>query len=195
MISTGATFLNTKFTLVLGSPTFEPVMPDELSIHAHVDAPDGQELLTQYLAAARAWVENEVKLSLTTRTATLYLDAFPYWDIEVRMPPLVSVSSIAYLDYNGSSQTLSASLYRVDATSKPGRITPVYGELWPDTIDTTNAVTVTATIGYTQGNCPEAAKQAIRFLAAMMFEHREPAEVDLHVARRILDPIRWDGSL
>lgn len=191
-----ATFLNTKSRLVLGDAQFEPVTASELSIHSHVDSPDGQELLSQYLMAARAWVENDCKLALSTRTATLYLDSFPLEYIEVRMPPLVSVSSITYVDYDGSTQTLSSSLYRVDAAGRPGRITPVYGNLWPNTPEVTNAVTVTATVGYASASAvPEAAKQAIRFMAGLFFEQREPMENDLMVVRRILDPIRWDGSL
>lgn len=196
MNATCNTFLNMQTSLVLSAPTFEPVTPDELQTHAHIDAPDGQELISQYLLAARGWVENECKLALTTRTATLYLDYFPDWEIEVRMPPLASVTSVVYLDSAGDSTTLSSSLYRTDTTSRPARITPAYGEIWPVTYDVTNAVTVTATVGYSSTSLvPEPAKQAIRFLAAMMFEHRELTEVDFNVARRILDPIRWDGSL
>jgi uncharacterized phiE125 gp8 family phage protein len=188
-------FANVTSSLVLGTPSFEPVAADELSIHSHIDSPDGQELLTQYLAAARAWVENEVKSALTTRTATLYLDCFPDWEVEIRMPPLASVTSVVYLDSAGDSQTLSSSLYRSDTTSKPARITPAYGEIWPVTYDVTNAVTITATVGYTASAVPECAKQAIRFMAGLMFEHREPTDADLYVVRRILDPIRWDGSV
>lgn len=190
------TFLNIKTSLVLGTQSFEPVSVDDFQAHSHIDASDGTELLTQYLLAAQAFVENECKTALTTRTATLYMDCFPDWEVELRMPPLVSVTSIAYLDTNGDSTTLSSSLYRVDATSKPGRITPVYGGVWPVTQTTTNAVTITATVGYSSASLvPECAKQAIRLMAGLMYENREPTQADLYVVRRILDPIRWDGSV
>ena len=53
--------------------------------------------------------------------------------IKIAKWPLSSVTSIAYLDADGDSQTLSASKYIVDAANIPGRIKPAFGEVWPTT--------------------------------------------------------------
>lgn len=47
----------------------------------------------------------------------------------VPMGPLVSVTSIKYKDQNGTLQTVSPSVYQVDAIY--GRIAPVFGATWP----------------------------------------------------------------
>lgn len=46
-------------------------------------------------------------------------------------PPLVSVTSIKYLDTAGTQQTLAADQYIVDNASEPGRISRAYGVAWP----------------------------------------------------------------
>jgi uncharacterized phiE125 gp8 family phage protein len=103
----------------------------------------------------------------------LYLDWFPEC-IELRKPPVQSVSSIAYLDENGDSQTLSSSLYRTDLNSRPSRIEPAYGQSWPSTYGVSNSITVTFLAGYTtQALIPEQAKQAIKLLVSHWYSHRD----------------------
>lgn len=67
-------------------------------------------------------------------------------------PPLVSVTSVTYVDTNGATQTWSASLYTVDAPAGPkargGCLVPNYGESYPATRDQVNAVTIRFVAGY-----------------------------------------------
>lgn len=196
MSRTAESFLNLHSEVVKGTPTFEPLDPSEVADHVRAGSdPAMISMIADYLLVSREWVENEVKTSLGQRTLTLYLDEFPCWEIEVRFPPLQSVTSIVYLDTDGSSQTLSASLYRVDTTGKPGRITPAYGEIWPNAQCVTRAVTVTATVGYTSAELvPACAKQAMRILTKIMLDNGGIiCEDGLDSVRRILDPIRWGG--
>ena len=179
-----------------GAPAFEPVTPDEFSAHSHVDAVDGQEKISDYLASAVGWVENEVSRAIASRTQVLYLDYFPSGAVEWRLPPLASLTSVVYLDGSGQSVTLSPSLYRVSLTGKPARITPAYGQSWPTTYPVVDAIQITGVCGYANAEAvPACAKQAIRYMAALMFEHREPTETDLYIVQRMLDPIRWGGSV
>lgn len=190
------TFSHVPHVLTFGTPDFEPVSADELSIHAHIDSTDGEELLSSYLLAARCWVENELRTALSNRTFTLYMDMFPAWEIEIRMPPVTSITAVNYIDTNGTQQTFPSGKYITDLVHSPGRITPAWGLFWPYTRIIMNAVQVTGTCGYaTQSAVPEPARQAIRYLAAMMYEKREPDAADYSVAQRILDPIRWEGHL
>lgn len=190
------TFSHVQHVLKLGTPDFEPVLPGELAVHAHIDSADGEELLTAYLSAARSWVENELQMALASRTFTLYMDMFPAWEIELRMPPIATVTAVNYTDVNGASQVVDSSIYIVDTQNSPGRITPAFGKFWPYTRIVMNAVSVTGTCGYASAALvPEPAKQAIRYLAALMYEQREPSASDLMIAQRILDPLRWEGRL
>lgn len=192
------TFVNIPSTIDgrLTAPALEPISVDDLSDHARIDIPDEDLLLQGYIASAREWVENETNVSLGSRTVMLKLDAFPTdgFPIEIRFPPLSSVTSITYVDSSGSNQTWDSASYRVSTTSRPGRIEPVYGQIYPFTYPVIDAVTVTAVVGYsTPASVPQCAKQAIRFLAALYFQKREPTTEDLTAVRRVLDPLRWEG--
>lgn len=193
--------------LIRSVPTFEPLDPAETAdMIGAGDDPADIGIVAKLLLSARGWVESEVQVALTTRTATLYLDSFPRsgcdWRIDqaaiqIRVPPLQSVTSIVYLDADGNSQTLSTSLYRVVTTSRPGRITPAYGQTWPYTYPVPQAITVSATIGYTDADLvPDVAKQAMRILTKMMWDSNGMlCEDGLDSVRRMLDPIRWEGYI
>ena len=110
--------------------------------------------LGDWLQAAREYGETFTHRAFITQTWDLKLDGFPCSDEAIRLPkaPLISVTSVTYLDSNGDSQTWSASLYTVDAPTGPkaerGRIVPNYGQYFPTTRDVVNAVTVRFVAGY-----------------------------------------------
>lgn len=176
--------------------TAEPVDLADVLLHARVDGLEESESCAAYITSARIWVENELDTALAQRSVTLTLDEFPDDEIEFRFPPLNSITSIVYLDSSGASTTLSTSLYRVDTAGRPPRITPAYGQLWPYTYPVTSAITITASVGYSSAaSVPVCAKQAIYYLAALMFKNREPSPEDLSIVRRILDPLRWTSEV
>src|ERR1035441_1232289 len=55
--------------------------------------------------------------------------------------PVVSVQSIIYLDGTGVQQTLDLTKYVV-TTGAPGRIAPVFGQIWPVTLPQVAAVSI-----------------------------------------------------
>jgi uncharacterized phiE125 gp8 family phage protein len=98
----------------------------------------------------------------------------PVSEILVPRPPLISVSSITYVDGNGTTQTLSAAAYKVDTDSEPGRITPAYGYCWPTTRAEINAIAITYVAGYaTRAAVPASIKQAMLLLIGHWYENRE----------------------
>lgn len=163
---------------VTSAPASEPVTTAELKSHCRVEVSDDDTLIASYGAAAREWVERTgIWRSLVTQTITLKLDEFPCSDdpILLPQPPLISVTSITYVDTNGTTQTWSSSEYRVDTYAEPGRVTPAYGYSYPSTRDVTGAVTVVYSAGYgTASDVPNSIKTAIKFLAANWYENREP---------------------
>lgn len=182
------------------APTTEPVSVDELLAQYRMDVALENLLLNGYIKAAREMVETDCERALITQTWTMKLDAFPDDAIQIRRCPLISVSSITYLDTLGASQTLGTSVYVVNNHDEPGLITLAYGQVWPTTYDQNGAVTVTFTAGYGSYpvNVPERAKQAIRMLAAHWIENRESTvqgtvKTVPHGYEALVDRLCWTG--
>ena len=140
--------------LTLAIPPYaSPVHPTELKLHSREDLDDdaNDALIAGYLAAATELTETETgenDLSRITvivvRKYELKLDGFPGGAIRVPRVPLVSVASIAYIDLNGDTQTVSSALYSVAAD---GVISLAYNCYWPTARTIRNAVTVTFIAG------------------------------------------------
>lgn len=130
-------------------PTSEPLSPADVKQHLRITASNEDTLIAAQLTAARLWAEMFTRRQFVRAEWKLYLDQFPCGPIRVPRPPLISVSSIQYVDTAGAAQTLATSLYQVDPYHQPGLIVPAYGQTWPTTRDgTPNAVTVTYLAGY-----------------------------------------------
>lgn len=118
---------------------------------------------------------------LVPQTWDYTLDAFPADSICLPLAPLMSISSVTYVDLAGATQTFSASLYSLSADRHwTPRIDLVYGAEWPSTRVQPDAVTVRFEAGYDSGNSPQDAsavpepiKTAIKFQLELLYD-REP---------------------
>lgn len=151
-------------------PGNEPVTLFEAKEQLRIDSSDEDELIRGYIQAAREVAETESGNRFVSQTWEIALDEFPADYIELPMRPLISLDSIAYVDTDGNPQTWSSSNYSVDEHSFRPRITPVYGGSWPDIREIPNAVTITATLGYSQ--VPQRIKQAILLIVSDFYEYR-----------------------
>lgn len=162
------------------APATEPVSLDEAKAQCRIDTADEDNLLEALIQTAREYVESFTHRALITQTWDLKLDSFPA-TIAVPYPTLQTTPTapvITYVNTAGTTTTLSASLYTVDAPagpkSSPGRIVPGYGLSWPDTRAVPNAVTVRFVAGYGADTAvPAGIKAAIRLLVAHWWTHRE----------------------
>lgn len=167
-----------RLDLVTG-PATEPLSLAEAKAYRRVDASAEDELLTDLIVAARELFEEETGRQVITATWRLYLDAFPVRRIAIPKAPLISVTSVAYVDTAGSTQTWSSSEYTVVAPSGPfarcGMLYPAPGYSFPSTLCTPNAVTVTFTAGYgaAASDVPESVRSTIQSLVGDMYEERE----------------------
>lgn len=157
---------------VATAPAFEPVSLQDARLHLRADTTVEDPLIASLVAAVRTHQEHTLGVAMATQTLALRMDCFP-GVIELPRSPAVSVTSIAYVDGDGESQTLASSLYVVDVRSHPARIVPAYGESWPVTRDQPNAVTVTYIAGYAEGLCPYPLQAALKLRLADLYEHRE----------------------
>ncbi|KKK75959.1 hypothetical protein LCGC14_2868480, partial [marine sediment metagenome] len=72
-------------------------------------------------------------------------------------------------------QTLDASVYDVDTTSTPGRITLAYNQSWPSIRGEHHAVEIIFVTGYGDAatDVPDRIIAAIKLMAAHLYENRE----------------------
>ena len=118
--------------------------------------------------------------ALLPQSWRLTLPAFPdaLGDIELPLPPLISVESIAYLDTDFVEQTVSPTIYRVVAGGfGRSRIRLDVDQTWPTSpADEPDTVRVTFQAGYqdlqspANNPVPEPIVQAILMLAQSMYD-------------------------
>lgn len=165
------------------APELMPITLDEAKAHARVPddftAEDAKLIgimrsATEFFDGATGYLAR----AIIRQTWDLTLDRFPgYSDeaIEIPLPPLISVSSVSYVDTAGATQTWSASEYQVDMASEPGRLLPAYNYRWPATRDQLAAVTIRFVAGYgsNPGDVPESIRLAIAQLTAHWYAEAE----------------------
>lgn len=150
---------------LITAPAVEPVVLADARAALGLDEVDAtlDANLTRRCTTARQWAEDFTGRALINQTWELVLDGFPGNEIELLKAPLVSVTSVKYLDTSGVEQTLATSSYVVDTDSDPGRVYLAYGESWPSTRDIQNAVRIRFVAGYgtAASNVPNPIKDAI----------------------------------
>lgn len=132
--------------------------------------------LTTLISVARHTCENFTKRRLITQTWKRYLDAFPCERyIELPLPPVQSVTSVKYVDVDGVTQTMSASLYHVSLTNERARVCLNDGESWPDTDRVLDAVWIEFVTGYgaAASSVPAPLRQGMLMLIGHMYNARE----------------------
>lgn len=164
----------------------------------------GDPLLNMLITAARQHAEQALHRYLVTQTLDAYFHEFPHDEHRrFNLPPLQSVTSITYTDIDGVEQTLAASQYVVDAVSRPARIEPAYGVVWPSSREQMNAVKVRFVAGYGAASAvPACVKNWMLMRIKTLWDQRdqlakqlgmpvfEPAFVD-----SLLDPERVTGRV
>jgi uncharacterized phiE125 gp8 family phage protein len=188
---------NWSLKLVTG-PAEEPITATEAKLHCRIDTSTDDALIAAQITAARQWAENYTNRGFITQTWRVKFAEFPasadYF--EIPRAPLASVTSIAYVDEAGDTQTWASGNYVVSADAEPGRISLAYSKDWPGLRDQADAVTITYVVGYgAAATVPEAIKAAIKLQVGDLYQNREAAIIGVsHAvnpsARALLDPYR-----
>ena len=128
-------------------------------------------------------------------------DAFPT-AIALTRTPVLSVTSITYIDATGTLQTLSSALYTLtQSDSGFASITPVYGAVWPSMRGDIDGIKVRYVAGYANAaSVPDLIKSWVYLQVGAMYENREAEVVErgsaisLGFADRLLDRYRvWSA--
>lgn len=130
--------------------------------HLEYEGDDRDDLIAQYIAAARAWIESYTGKRLMVSTITETVDCL-YDGRPLSAGPVVSLTSVDYIDTANAAQTLAG------ARVLSGRIyAPVGG--WPSTADYTPA-TIVYEAGY--ADTPADLVSAQLLLIGHFFANRE----------------------
>lgn len=181
----------------------DPIVLADLKSHLRIVGSQDDAELSAMARAVGEYLEDELDLTLLTTTWIWRGDGFvarracddDFWFSEyptgaprgtavlsVPRPPLVSVTSIAYLDTAEAAQSLTGSDYQLDTGSRPGRLAPsVALGAWPATGLSLNAVTITYVAGYgaSAGAVPRKLRHLLHLLIGHWWENREAYGLNL----------------
>lgn len=177
--------------LLLVTPSVGPVISDSIAkLHCSVDSDDDIALVQLYRDAAENDIQTYLRRALLNSTWDFTLDDFPIDPLGFRkgeiVPPLMpftGVVSLKYFDSEGTEQTMSGTLYQIDISSKPGRVTPAPSTSWP-TVQSgkTNAVVLRFNAGYIDANnVPASIKSAILLRLRTLYDFRSDQVVSTQV--------------
>lgn len=153
-------------------------------------------LVTSLIASATLEAEHLMGRAVMPQSWQLTLDSFlppaqqygtyvpAVQTIELRRPPVTSITSIKYYDTTGTQQTLATNAYQLAAASDyVARVVPAYGLTWPTTRAQLEAVQIVFATGYaTAAAVPEPIKTWIKLRVATMYENRESVAADARIA-------------
>lgn len=154
-------------------------MKNRLKIDSDITTDD--TLVDDLVKAARQYVENYLDTSLINQVITEKISKWPsdllkdYPNaIHLSVNPVVSVTSIAYLDADGASQTLASNQYVVDNSGRKTTIYPAKDVTWPEVYSQRNAITITYVAGHgaTSATIPADLRQAVAMVCVDWYENR-----------------------
>lgn len=162
------------------APTDSPMTVQHVADQVLNTVDDGRssQFLQGAITAAVEQFERDTNRALAPQTWQQVLSRFPIGDgpIVISRVPLISISSLEYVDEDGVTQSLAGSPaeYSLIPSGEfsPAKIAPLYGTTWPTTRLQADAVTVTFTCGYENGEYPESALTGIGLLVGELYKRR-----------------------
>ncbi len=160
---------------VILNPEVEPISLAEAKAHMVVEYGNDDALISSLITAAREYVQEVQWRSLIKQTRELQLAAFGNRAIPLSYGPVQEITSIKYIDVNGTEQTLSADTYYLDAVNE--QVVLAYQKDWPSTRYQPDAVKIRYICGYGDAgsDVPESTRAAIKLLVGHWYANREAA--------------------
>ena len=171
------------------APAKEPILPEEFKEEGRISYTDHDPGLQHLITEAREWAEeNELARLLITQTVTEKFLTLA-GELELRWPPVQSITSVTYIDTRGDSQVLASSVYELGHRLGIARCRLKYNQTWPNVRAQNDAVTIVYVAGYgdDRHDVPLAIRQAMKAYAVYRYDGGidEPM---LTAARRLLGP-------
>ena len=163
-------------TVLKTAATSEPVTLADVRLHLRIADADHEEdaWLAQRIVAGRAAVEDYCGIKLVTQTWTEYFDRVDY-PLRLKHSPAISIASVTYIDSDGTTQTLAATVYELGVEDGRGIVRLKYDQSWPTDVRThPDSVIVEYSCGYGAASAvPQRIKQAISLYCSHFYEFRE----------------------
>jgi len=162
-------------------PTQHPISLAQAKAHLRVDHDEDDDLIEGLIATAVATIEGPTGAGLALLTQT-WRQSFdrpcPGDGVTLPLGPIQAVTAVAYVDDEGSIQTLNDWSFEPDIA--PGRVYPAYGRSWPEMRSQPGALRVTYRVGYGDDpdDVPADLRHALLLLVGHYYEHREAAHPD-----------------
>jgi len=153
----------------------EPVTLPEARQQLRIDHTEDNEDIANMIVEARLDCETRLgDVSLIDATCIDYFNVFAD-EMELHWSPVDSITSIAYTDTAGTSQTLSSATYELGERHGIGIVRLKYGQTWPNVRDHPDIVVVTYKAGYgaAASDVPEGIKRWIKARIAWLYENRD----------------------
>lgn len=171
-------------------PAKEPVLPEEFKEDGRINYTDHDPALQHIITEARQWAEgNELQRALITQTVTEKFREFK-GDLELRWSPVQSITTVAYVDTDGTTQTLADTVYELGEHLGIAVCRLKFSQTWPTTRDQKDAVTITYVAGYgdDRHDVPLQIRQAMKLYAVYRYDGSVDDQL-LVAARRLLGPL------
>lgn len=166
---------------LVSAPASEPISATEAKSHCRIDIDTDDTLIAQYIKAARQYFEGQTRRALVEQTWDYTLPRFPNGPIEIPIAPVMSITSVNYVNSAGGTSSWSAGTspdvasYDVTTDGPRTRIFPKWNQTYPVTREHGNAVTVRFVAGYS--TVPADILQVLYLLVDHFYEIREPTIV------------------
>jgi len=181
--------------IVITPATIDPVSLAEvrLWVRERTGITSEDTLLTNLIEMATRKCQQLTNRQFINATLEWTLPDFPSNSekLVVPFPPLVSVTSIKYVDVNGVTQTWGSGNYQVYTKGEPGMIWVNPGISYPDVKDDIlDGVQIRYVAGFGTAitNVPETIRTTILLLVCHYFDNRELATVGFGTASEIPVP-------
>lgn len=161
-------------------PASLPVTRDEAKVQLRETTTDRDAEIDDLIAEATGEVDGPggwLGRALIEQTLRLRLDTFPSGGDPIRLPlpPVISVTSVQYVDGAGATQTWASTEYDLLGDREPAEIHPGFGKSYPSTRTQPEAVTVSYLAGYgsSDQDVPRAIKAFLKLRIGDLDAHRE----------------------
>ena len=164
----GKRYIKAVATITVANITFG------VNVQTLAGDPVSDSELLSLITRAREEAEERTRLALAPQTLEMGLDSFPNANyINLKRPPLVSVTSFDVYDEDGTkiTQTLNTD-YLVDTDSVPGRLVLPYSGQWSNDAEyPVNPIRIKYVAGYT--TLPARIKTALLLHIGLLYKYRD----------------------
>jgi uncharacterized phiE125 gp8 family phage protein len=186
---------------VLEPPAVMPISVSEAKAHLRYTSSQQDAVIAGMVAEAVAHIdgpEGALGRCLIAQTLELTADEWPYrfGCIRLPCPPLISVTSVHYVDQDGAEQLVDPATYQVVGIGDQGRLELAHGQTWPSARRQSEAIRITYRAGHgdSWNDVPEALRLAVLTVVATYFDRRsafvEGGVFETSAAERLLAPFK-----